>query len=328
MDEMNSHSQTDQPTSGTLSRRGLVALGPAAWLLTACAAPGAGAPVPSSSIDLRQAPAVQLPRSHQLDMRDAVSGHVRRIFVQAPDSPAPAGGYPVLYVLDGNASFAVAAQLARNAGLRPAALRKDPLLVVGIGYPTDGAMDSAARKRDYTPPPAAGDDTGGADLFLDFIEHQLQPALRSAWSLDPRRQTLFGHSLGGLLALHALASRNGLFTRYAAASPSLWWNGTRELQALEAWAALGAPTASADVHLQLRVGALERAGTANADPARAARMAERRMNEHAQALAARLSRPELSHLQVDFEELPGLDHGGTLLPSLIEAMALAQREAM
>ena len=326
MDEINSHPQMNILPSGACSRRSLLGLGlgSASLLLGACASPDMTSPSATSHNALRSAPPVQIPGSHQLDMRDAASGLVWRIFVQVPDAPAPAGGYPVLHLLDGNASFVTAAQIARNTGNRPAALRKDPLLVVGIGYPIDGAMDQEARKRDYTPPPATEAGTGGAEVFLDFIEKQLQPAVRSAWSIDPARQTLFGHSLGGLLTVHALATRNRLFSRYAAASPSLWWNGAQELQTIERWIAQGTPTASGNVQLQLRVGSRERAKRNETDPARAAKAAERRMNEHVETLAERLSALKRPQLQVDFKELQGADHGGTLAPSLIEAITLAQ----
>ncbi|QNP47137.1 alpha/beta hydrolase [Diaphorobacter aerolatus] len=315
--------------SRLVSRRDLLALASASFLMPgASASPDMNTAASPAAAELRNAPPVRLAHSHQLDMRDPASGHVRRIFVQVPDTPAPAGGYPVLYLLDANASFAVAAQLARNGGNRPAALRKDPLMVVGIGYPVDDTMDQQARRRDYTPPPATEAGTGGADEFLDFIEKQLQPALRSAWSIDPARQTLFGHSLGGLLTVHALVTRNRLFTRYAAASPSLWWNGAQALQTIEQWIANGAATASPKVWIQLRVGSRERARRHENDPARAARATERRMNEHVEALAARLSGLNRPQLQVDYRELPGIDHGGTLAPALIEAIALAQRDAM
>ncbi|QIL82274.1 alpha/beta hydrolase [Diaphorobacter sp. HDW4A] len=311
-----------------LSRRGLLGLGSASLLLSACAAPDMNTSAASAPNALRDAPPVQIPGSRQLDMRDAASGRVWRVFVQVPDAPAPAGGYPVLYLLDANASFVTAAQLARNTGNRPAGLRKDPLMVVGIGYPIDGSMDQIARKRDYTPPPVMEEGSGGAEVFLDFIECQLQPALRSAWTIDPARQTLFGHSLGGLLAIHALTTRNQLFSRYAAASPSLWWNGAQALGTAEKWIASGAPTTQPNIIVQLRVGSRERTKRKESDPARAAKAAERRMNEHVETLAERLSALQRPQLEVDSQELSGLDHGSTLAPALIDAIALAQREAM
>ncbi|MBF5005476.1 alpha/beta hydrolase [Diaphorobacter caeni] len=278
----------------------------------------------TDSSDLRNAPAVSLPRSHQMDVRDAASGHLYRIFVQVPDAPAPPGGYPVLYVLDGNATFLMAAQLARNNGNRPGALRPDPLIVVGVGYATNASMDQNARKRDYTPPPATEDGTGDAEVFLDFLQKQLLPMVERAWPVDVSRRTLFGHSLGGLLTVHALITRPGLFTRHAAASPSLWWNGQHEVPLVDAWIAAGA---APSVQLQLRVGSKERARKST-DPLRAAKAAERQMNPLVESLAEKLLALHNPQIVVDSQEIPGADHGGVVLPALIDAIAFAAKRGL
>ncbi len=278
----------------------------------------------SAGDQLLDAPAVTLPRSHRMDVRDAATGNAYRIFVQVPDQPAPEGGYPVLYLLDGNATFFLASQLMRNSGNRPGALRPDPLLVVGVGYVTDASMDQVARTRDYTPPPATQPGTGGADQFLDFLEKQLKPLVERSWKTDPARQTLFGHSFGGLLTMHALVTRPGLFTRHAAASPSLWWNAQHELRLVERWIARNTMPAT---QLQLRIGANEGARR-ETDPARAAKAAERQMSVSAQTLAERLEALKRPDVLVDFKEFPGLDHGGVITPAVIDAIAFAQRKAM
>ncbi len=51
------------------------------------------------------------------------------------------------------------------------------------------------------------------------------------------------------------------------------------------------------------------------------------MNEWVELLARRIQSARATHV-VDFQELDGLDHGGVLAPALIDAVALAQREAM
>lgn len=66
---------------------------------------------------------------------DDITGERYRLDVSVPDAPRPSRGYPVLYVLDGNARFA----LLREA--RDTLTRKGPddtglpLVIVGIGYP-------------------------------------------------------------------------------------------------------------------------------------------------------------------------------------------------
>lgn len=293
--------------------------GAAGWALAGCA----------STLPLQQAPAAQLPGTHRADLRDPASGHTWRVWVQRPpEGPRPANGYPVLYLLDGNSAFALAAQLARNEAARPADVRADPLLVVGIGHPGEAIHHSAARQRDYTPPPATGApaaQAGGADTLLDFIARELQPRIAASFAVDAARQTLSGHSFGGLFVLHALFTRPQLFTRYAAASPSVWWGGGQILQEAEAFAQRHAsPPRPFHARLQLRLGGLERAEAAP-DARRAAVLRERRMLERTQALAARLGALQWPELQVQMALLEGLDHGAVMAPALIDALALAQQ---
>jgi predicted alpha/beta superfamily hydrolase len=145
------------------------------------------------------------------------------------------GATSVLYLLDGNACFATAVEAVRLRGARPDVSGVAPAWVVGIGYPTDAPHDMVRRCLDYTPPsprvtlpPRPGGEAwppmGGADRFLDFIAETLKPELRRRFALAPAPETFFGHSFGGLCVLHALFTRPDLFDRYAAASPSIWWN--------------------------------------------------------------------------------------------------------
>jgi predicted alpha/beta superfamily hydrolase len=161
------------------------------------------------------------------------SGDIYRIFVSYPATdPAtqpPADGYPVLYVLDGNASFASFAEARRIQEFH--AVGKS--IVVGVGYPTDKAYDTR-RLDDYPPamrepPPKewrhlAKFKSGGRDKFLDFLTGRLRTEIGKRYQIDLDRQSLFGHSLGGLFALHALYTRPQAFSSIVAASPSLDWN--------------------------------------------------------------------------------------------------------
>src|SRR5690606_28128805 len=152
-----------------------------------------------------------------------------------------------------------------------------------------------------------------------------QPRVAQPFSVDTRRQTLTGHSFGGLCVLHALFSRPAQFTRYAATSPSVWWNQGQVLQAAAQFmqAHAHAPR-TFQAHLQLRMGGQERAQAA-ATAERAAVLAERRVLERTETLAQQLAALAWPELRVDMAVLPGLDHGGAMAPGLIDALALAQR---
>ncbi|QSR19324.1 alpha/beta hydrolase [Novosphingobium sp. KA1] len=156
-------------------------------------------------------------------------GRTYRISIAIPDGPAPAAGYPVIYVMDANALFPTVRDTARMQSFRPSWTGIEPAVVVGVGYPTEALFDGPARTFDLTTPLPAGSPpgpkTGGADAFLDFIQTAVKPLVAGKVAVDAKQQTLLGHSLGGLFVLHTLFSRPDAFTSYVAISPSVWWGG-------------------------------------------------------------------------------------------------------
>jgi predicted alpha/beta superfamily hydrolase len=160
------------------------------------------------------------------------------IMVSRPAGPAPEEGYPVLYVLDGNAYFAAFAEVRRvQAGELSNPFAKPEIgrsIVVGVGYPATEFPFDVRRLYDFTPPMMEDPPpmqarlkqypSGGQDVFLDFLVNRLRPELARRYGIDPNRQALYGHSLGGLFALHVLYTRPGAFSAIIAASPALGWN--------------------------------------------------------------------------------------------------------
>lgn len=163
-------------------------------------------------------------------MRAESNGRSYQISVWIPAAPPPSQGFPVIYVLDANALFGTFVEAIRRSSRRQDATGIGPAVVVGIGWPEADLYAPQLRQMDYTAGPAAGADAksngqvGGASGFLSFIEEQLMPELSQQFGLDRSRQTLFGHSLAGFFALHALLERPRLFQTVAAISPSLWWD--------------------------------------------------------------------------------------------------------
>ncbi|MFG1343276.1 alpha/beta hydrolase-fold protein [Xanthobacter autotrophicus DSM 431] len=261
---------------------------------------------------------VQMPG---LEERTLVSGTglAYRIFIAAPEEPPPAAGYPVAYVLDGNAVAGTLADLARAQGVRQGGLMA-PAVLVAIGYPGDLAINMPRRAKDLTSAPATPgegswtylkpEQTGGADAFLAFIQDELKPAIAASYKVDPKRQALIGHSFGGLFALHALFARPDAFSLYVAASPSLWWaNGA--IAAEEA--AFAARPPAGHRRLLLTVGAYEQElhpGLRRQPdaPELARKLAQRRMVDGARDLAARLDALPGRPVEVTFAILPGQTH--------------------
>lgn len=174
---------------------------------------------------------------------------------------------PVVYVLDGNYSFAMAAQAARMLQAGPFPM--PPTIVVGIGYhferPEDAVHWGSLRVRDFTTCsdalfeaqyPGAPIQPGGAEAFLDFLQQQVTPFLGERLPLDETDQTLVGASLGGLFALYAMLRRPDAFQRVVTVSPAIYWGG-RTLYDLEA--SLAARVQDLPVKLFLSAGSLEEA---------------------------------------------------------------------
>lgn len=182
-------------------------------------------------------------------LRSEIVGQDFQIDVAWPPGAAGVGRrLPVVFVLDGNHAFGLAAGAARM--LQSGPFPMPPAVVVGVGYhfqaPEDQGQWGALRVRDFTPCrdalfqeqyPGAPVQPGGAETFLRFLEEELTPFLEDRLPIDTGDRTLVGVSLGGFFALHALLSRPGAFRRCVAISPALYWGEGRLFEQERAFAA-------------------------------------------------------------------------------------------
>lgn len=261
-----------------------------------------------------------LPLARQHELKSAITGQHYRIFVAVPPGPAPATGHPVLYALDGNATFPTLALLAWLGTGRARKAGSAAPVIVGIGYAVDQPY-SIARGRDYTPPMGkAGPETeGGADLFLDFIEKELKPLMATLAPLDPARQALYGHSYGGLCTLHALFTRPAMFQTYLAASPSIWYGERAVLAGMEGFGKRLAVLPSKP-SLMLTAGELEQPVANGAMlEGREAIAAKRRMVDEARELAGRLQADQ-TLARVQFHLLAHENHGSAMFPAMARGL--------
>lgn len=237
-----------------------------------------------------------------------------QISVYVPKQIAPDEGFPVLYLLDGNAVFGTAVEAVRIQSQRTEKTNVQPAIVVGIGYEIADAF-SSRRFYDYTMDPPEIDISsrwkkhpppqhGGADHFLAFIEEDLKPFLFRRYNINQQRQTIFGHSLGGLFVLHTLFTKNHAFQNYIAGSPSIHWNKTRLSKEKKAFLK---NDQQRSLSLLIAVGELEANHSTN-------------MSENARQLAEELSKVPL--LEVQFEELEEENHISVLPVLLNKAIKL------
>ncbi|WP_158615569.1 alpha/beta hydrolase [Comamonas sp. BIGb0124] len=274
------------------------------------------------------------PASHRLARQEVQIGeqpqHQYQLFTAVPRRAAPAGGFPVLYMLDGNSLFdrLTAENLALAADL----------VIVGVGYPSISGFDIEGRTRDYTPPLPKGsteprrDKAGGAPQFQRLLAGPLravaeQDMLRGV-ALDSTRRSLWGHSYGGLFALYTLLTQPRDFSRYLAISPSSTWGdsllaGLADRQ-LPAPGRLTRPQRPPAADVLVMLGDSEargqgRAGSSGAQPA---------PSRPPGPNPATLQLVELLRRQpswkVQLQVLEGLGHGATFMASLPRSFALAQ----
>jgi len=242
----------------TLHRAATSAVAAVAILTAAAASAQTPAPQPTPVVGHAD---VFVPDTRRLAFVSKVNGHAYSIDVAWPETPPPPGGYPVIYVLDGNVYFASVVGAVRANGNAPQAM------VVGVGYPAAdpawratylakmkvvppglspvqaaGMAISMARIYDLTSAAdadslkqavasgvtATAADFGGVDDFLKTIETEVKPrvqalAVENHASVNLHDQTLFGHSLGGLAVVDALFTEPGAYRTFVAASPSIWF---------------------------------------------------------------------------------------------------------
>lgn len=134
-------------------------------------------------------------------------------------------GTPWLLVTDGDIAMEEAARALDRQVRRGNAA---PVVLVGIGR-------QAHRDRDYTPLPTTPRDDalewdprwgGGIEPFFAFVRDTVVPKAEGELGIggSPEDRGIFGHSLGGLATCWAVVNERDTFRRFAASSPSLWWD--------------------------------------------------------------------------------------------------------
>lgn len=261
-------------------------------------------------------------RFEHFDLRSADGQPQYRIYLGIPKQTAPANGYPALYMLDGNAALAA----LKEEWL--AALDEQPVLVM-IGYAGQRLINAQARTLDYTPSPRTGqpfiDDSsqgrmaGGAAAFLELVQSKIKPLVESRYTIDKQRQSLWGHSYGGLFVLNTLFTSPQAFQRYIAVSPSLWWQSGLILEVEKQL-----PN-NANAQLLILHGEAEGQATQGREMPKARAEAMRAVGANAlPELVTKLAAKPGLH--VNYQQLPGLGHGPMLPASIAPALSVATEQ--
>ncbi len=274
---------------------------------------------------------VTIPNSRMLDIDAAGSGKTFRLMIWEPRTPAPPEGYPVIYLLDGNAVFGTAVNIVDFRSRAPRTTGIEPAVIVGIGYPTDEPYDLVRRSYDLTPSAetynlperpnkTAWPPVGGADEFLAVIENDVKPLVGDLFPVDRACEILIGHSFGGLFALHTLFTQPDAFDVYIAGSPSIWFNDRHLMREVDKFADRVREN-SGKRNLFIGIGEYEQdlspAEARGPEPEKRRAWKEgNRMVDNARDMAAKLRELEGPDLQFTYTEFEGEDHS-SVVPALL-----------
>ncbi|WP_102253384.1 alpha/beta hydrolase [Xanthomonas arboricola] len=250
-----------------------------------------------------------------------------RVRIATPRAAPPAAGYPVVYLLDGNAALM---ELDERL-LDSLPTHGDAPVLVLIADDSALRIDAVGRSLDYTParysdgrvetdPLDPQRRTGGAAAFARLIATRIRPQVEARVAVDRQRQTLWGHSYGGLFVLQVLLTQPQLFQHYVAVDPSLWWGDGFIVQQAQRVVDHAREAGTQPSRRRLTLMAGEGGPPANnAKPDRPGR--PRADPQAARRLVALLS--SLPGLTADYQPLPGLSHGQTLGASLAPTLQAA-----
>ncbi len=153
---------------------------------------------------------------NRVEIKSQFSDYTYNVSVYLPikygtEKEIPDQQYPVLYLFIGwDHMFHAASGIV---GLLEDFEEIPDMIVVGI--------TNINWWKDLTPEQIAGrNDSGGAEVFLDFINQQLMPYVESTYRTSEHR-LFMGHSLGGMFGIYALTEQAGLFEDYVLLSPSI-----------------------------------------------------------------------------------------------------------
>ena len=74
---------------------------------------------------------------------------------------------------------------------------------------------------------------GGADKFLGFLEKELDPLIRSRYSVKPGPAGILGDSFGGTFTFYAFLKQSPLFHKYWLGSPGIFTTDTDYLAQID-----------------------------------------------------------------------------------------------
>jgi predicted alpha/beta superfamily hydrolase len=156
-----------------------------------------------------------------------ILGEKRDFWVKLPDNydPNSKEEYAVIYLLDGFSLKSTLEAVYDNywGHYLP------HMILVGVSNRINRTRDLTTSQIQMRRGSTMDSQTGGAENFSIFIEHELIPLIDGKYPTLPYR-TLIGHSYAGLFTINMLVNHGHLFQNYIAIDPSLDWDDQKLLK--------------------------------------------------------------------------------------------------
>lgn len=173
------------------------------------------------------------PMTDVFRLPSAAAGKTLEITVAGPFPGISSVPPRLFYVVDPKYYIGAAIDLARAMNQNGDV---EPLMVVGVGTPLDTHREyvgyTMQTRQGLLVPPEEGINSGimaslpdqplpEAHRFLRFISEELDPLLRSRYTVSAKPAGLFGHSYGGLFSAYALMEQLPVFDSYILSSTGM-----------------------------------------------------------------------------------------------------------
>ena len=154
--------------------------------------------------------------------------------IYVPQEAPPEHGFAVYIVLDGTRYGKMMQETLTNQLRNRMKTGVEAAIIIGIGHhekdiPQQRFYDFTGPAAQYNFPVRRGREmkpmpAGGAEKLMQFLMEQVLPMVKEKHPVNPNEIALYGHSLGGLFVLWSYLNYPAKFSKYAAISPSIWWN--------------------------------------------------------------------------------------------------------
>ncbi len=186
-----------------------------------------------------------------------------KVTIYIPNKPTPKGGWPIIYLLDGNSYFLTASDIIKSQACERCILQEG--IIVAIDY-----LNQTRRDFDFLPKPDhfvfetlpnnqinLSGKYGGADAFYDVLTKELKPEMEKRYKINLKQQAIFGHSYGGLFNLYIFLTKPVIFNTYVVSSPSMWFSDGYMFKVLSKYLLDNQPPLINPVNLLISVGGSE-----------------------------------------------------------------------